>query len=252
MPDLLLVLLFFVVALFYSSIGFGGGSSYLAILSLFLTDFDLIRATALSCNVAVVGGSVLIFMRQGLFEWRRFVPFVALSIPAAFVGAQFRFSQKLFFILLGLALVAAAAMLLIKIFLKMPAEKKQYPGGTTLSLGAGVGLLSGMVGIGGGIFLSPVLNLMQWDNPKKIAALASFFILLNSLAGLAGLFISNSVNFNSNLIFYLLGAVVIGGQIGSRLSVKLLDPRLIKFLTACLVLYVGIRLLLQYTLGINI
>jgi uncharacterized membrane protein YfcA len=252
MPDTLLVVLFFVVALFYSSIGFGGGSSYLAILSLFLTDFNLIRATALSCNVAVVAGSVFIYLRQGLFDWRRFVPFVVLSMPAAFAGAQFRFSQEMFFILLGLALVAAASILLIKMFLKMPVEKKEYANGTTLGLGIGVGLLSGLVGIGGGIFLSPVLNLMQWDNPKKIAALASFFILVNSLAGLAGLLISNSLAFDSPLIFFLLGAVIAGGQIGSRLSVKLLRPQVIKLLTACLVLYVGLRLLLLHTLGINI
>lgn len=252
MPDTLLVVLFFVVALFYSSIGFGGGSSYLAILSLFLTDFDLIRATALSCNVAVVAGSLFIYLRQGLFDWRRFVPFVALSMPAAFIGAQFRFSQEIFFVLLGLALVAAASMLLIKIFLKMPVEKKEYSKGITQGLGIGVGLLSGLVGIGGGIFLSPVLNLMQWDNPKKIAALASFFILVNSLAGLTGLLISNSLGFDFPLIFFLLGAVIAGGQIGSRLSVNLLRPQVIKLLTACLVLYVGLRLLLHHTLGINI
>lgn len=250
--DILLVFLFFCVALFYSSIGFGGGSSYLALLSLFIIDFEIIRTTALICNVAVVTGSVIVFWNRGLMDWRRFVPFVAVSIPAAFIGAQFRFSQEVFFIILGVALITAALLLFWEIPKGGEAGKTNYSCTTTLGIGGGVGLLSGLVGIGGGIFLSPVLNLMHWDRPKKIAALASFFILANSLSGLGGLVVSNHFRVQLPLVVFLLLAVIVGGQIGSRLTVRWLSPKLIKLLTAVLVLYVGFRLLLGHAFGITI
>lgn len=251
-PELLIVVLFFLVALFYSSIGFGGGSSYLAIMSLFFSDFQLIRTAALICNVAVVLGNVIIFYNRGLIDWKRFWPVVAVSIPAAFLGAQFRLSQQVFFVLLGLALVASALMLLVKTSAGNGSATKSYAREVSLSLGGGIGLLSGLVGIGGGIFLSPVLNLMQWDNARKIAALASFFILVNSLAGIGGLLLSDAFRFEIPFLFYLIAAVIAGGQIGSRLTVNVLNPRLIKLLTACLVLYVGLRLVLLHSMGIII
>lgn len=250
--DILLVILFFFTALFYSSIGFGGGSSYLALLSLFVADFELIRTTALMCNVAVVTGSVLVFWNRGLMDWRRFVPFVAVSIPFAFLGAQFRFSQEAFFIILAIALIVAALLLLWEISKGKDVVRVKYSSTTTLGIGGGVGLLSGLVGIGGGIFLSPVLNLMHWDRPKKIAALASFFILANSLSGLGGLVVSNHFRVQLPLLIFLLLAVIVGGQIGSRLTVKILSPKFIKLLTAVLVLYVGFRLLLGHAFGITI
>ena len=251
-PDILLVILFFFIALFYSSIGFGGGSSYLALLSLFLADFELIRTTALICNVAVVLGSVLVFYQRGLMDWRRFTPFVAVSIPAAFLGAQFRFSQEVFFIILGIALITAALLLFWEVSKERKTGMISYSSSTTLGLGGGVGLLSGLVGIGGGIFLSPVLNLMHWDSPKKIAALASFFILANSLSGLGGLVVSDHFCVQLPLLVFLVLAVIMGGQIGSRLTVTFLSPKLIKFLTAALVLYVGFRLLLEHAFGVKI
>lgn len=251
-PEILIIILFFLVALFYSSIGFGGGSSYLAIMSLFFADFELIRTTALICNVVVVTGSVILFYKNGLIDWRRFLPVVGLSIPAAFVGAQFRLSQEIFFILLGAALIASALMLLLKVSEGKKAAPKPHNTAASSLLGGGIGLLSGMVGIGGGIFLSPVLNLMQWDTAKKIAALASFFILVNSLSGLGGLFLSGAYRLEFPFLLFLAAAVLVGGQIGSRLTIKVLSPRLIKVLTAALVLYVGLRLVLLHTLGISI
>lgn len=255
-PEVLIVILFFLVALFYSSIGFGGGSSYLAILSLFFIDFHLIRSTALVCNVMVVLGNVILYYKNGLLDLKRFWPVVALSIPAAFIGAQFRLSQELFFVLLGLALVASALMLLIKASASNKTTSKTapktYSRTVSVSVGAGIGLLSGLVGIGGGIFLSPLLNLMQWDNARKIAALASFFILVNSLAGIGGLLLSDAFRFEIPFLFYLIAAVLAGGQIGSRLTVKVLNPRLIKLFTGCLVLYVGLRLFLLHSMGVII
>lgn len=251
-PEILIVVLFFLVALFYSSIGFGGGSSYLAIMSLFFADFELIRTTALVCNVVVVLGSVILFYKNGLIDWRRFLPIVGLSIPAAFVGAQFKLSQEIFFVLLGIALIGSALMLLLKVSEGKKSQSKPYGTAVSSVLGGGIGLLSGMVGIGGGIFLSPVLNLMQWDTARKIAALASFFILVNSLAGLGGLVVSDAFRVEFPLLLFLIAAVLMGGQIGSRLTVNVLSPKLIKLLTAVLVLYVGLRLVLLHTVGISI
>lgn len=252
MPDLLLIGLFFLVALFYSSIGFGGGSSYLALLSLFFGDFHLIRTIALLCNVAVVLGSVVLYYRRGLIDLRKFLPFVLVSMPAALLGAQFRLSQQLFFIILGGALIVSALMLLLKTVQRKEVRKRDYAKGVTYSLSGGIGFLSGLVGIGGGIFLSPTLNLMQWETPKKIAALASFFILANSLAGLSGLALSGDLQLNYPLFLYLILAVIAGGQIGSRMTVNVLRPEIIKLLTACLVLYVGLRLLLWHSMGVKI
>lgn len=252
MSDALLVLLFFLIALFYSSIGFGGGSSYLALLGFLFVDFQLIRSTALLCNVAVVAGSILLYQKKGLLDWRKFWPFVALSIPAAFIGSQFRLSEKTFFIILGVSLIGSALMLLVKTYTQQQQQKEGYAGAVTYSLAGGIGLLSGLVGIGGGIFLSPVLNLMGWDRPKKIAALASFFILANSLTGLGGLALEGVLVLEFPLLLYLLLAVITGGQLGSRMTISWFKPGLIQRLTACLVLYVGLRLVLQYTTGITI
>ena len=251
-PEIIVVLLFFVVALFYSSIGFGGGSSYLAIMSLFFVDFQLIRTAALVCNVVVVTGNVFLFYKNGLIDWKRFLPIVGISIPAAFIGAQFKLSQEIFFILLGVALIASAIMLLLKVREGRNNVPPAYSTKVSYPLGGGIGLLSGMVGIGGGIFLSPVLNIMQWDTARKIAALASFFILANSLAGIGGLIVSDAFRLELPLLLYLVTAVLVGGQIGSRLTVKVFSPKLIKLLTALLVLYVGLRLVLLHTLGIAI
>lgn len=252
-PELLLVVAFFLIALFYASIGFGGGSSYLALLSLFYTNFEFIRTTALICNVAVVLGSVFLFYKKGFFDWKRFLPFVLVSIPAAFLGAQFPLSQAGFFILLGIALIFSALMLLLKIlWQKQKQRTKNYAAASTLGLGGGVGLLSGMVGIGGGIFLSPVLNLMRWDEPKKIAALASFFILANSISGLSGLLVSGGFEVDYTLQLALIAAVFVGGQLGVRLTLGMLNPNIVKSLTAVLVLYVGLRLVMLYGLGIKI
>ncbi|GHA80706.1 sulfite exporter TauE/SafE family protein [Pontibacter akesuensis] len=249
---LLLIVLFFFIAMLYSGIGFGGGSSYLALLSIFYTNFEFIRTTALACNIAVVLGSVLLYYKNGLMDWKRFLPFVAVSIPAAFIGAQFQLSQQVFFILLGFTLIASAVLLLVKTLQSLHTNTKSYPAGSTVALGGGVGLLSGVVGIGGGVFLSPVLNLMRWDEPRKIAALASFFILANSLSGLGGLVASGSLGTDFSLQLLLLFAVFAGGQLGIRLSLGMLKPQLIKSLTAVLVLYVGVRLVLMYSVGIKI
>ena len=232
------------IALLYSSVGFGGGSSYLALLTLVFTSFHTIRTTALLCNLIVVLGSCWLFYKNGRLLFRKFFPFVISSVPMAFLGALFSFSERLFFILLGGALLLASVALTIQTLnIKGNITSRSYGRATAFLLGSGVGLLSGMVGIGGGIFLAPVLHYMKWEKPVIIAALTSFFILVNSLSGIGGLLVSGSFEVNLSETMVLLGAVLIGGQIGVRLTLKRIAPRTIRLLTALLVFAVGSRVL---------
>ncbi|MEX0769490.1 MAG: sulfite exporter TauE/SafE family protein [Balneolaceae bacterium] len=243
--------IFFLIALFYSSVGFGGGSSYLAILSLFFTDFYEIRSTALVLNICVVTIGTFIFIRKRVFNLKQFWPFLALSIPMAYFGAQLRLTQQGFFLILGFALMLAGCFMILK-FVKYNLQSKNFSLSKKLSLGGSVGLLAGISGIGGGIYLSPLLNLMDWKNPRTIASLASVFILVNSISGLIGLNIAGTFQVNQNLIFQLIIAVVLGGSIGSYLSNEKFNVRIIGVLTAILVMYVGVRLVLLHGFGIRI
>ena len=247
----ILPFIFFFIALFYSSVGFGGGSSYLAILSLFLGDFYEIRSTALVLNVCVVTIGTFIFIRKRVFDFSQFWPFLLLSIPMAYLGAQLRLTQEAFFLILGAALMMAGFFMILK-FVKYRVESKNFSLTKKLSLGGSVGLLAGISGIGGGIYLSPVLNLMEWKNARTIASLASVFILVNSLSGLIGLNVAGTFQVDTDLILKLLVAVVLGGSIGSYLSNEKFNARIIGVLTAILVTYVGLRLILLHGFGIKI
>lgn len=222
----------------------------MAVLSLFLTDFPTIRTVALLCNVAVVVGNCYIYWRAGSLSIGKALPFVLISVPAAFIGGNLPLTERGFFLILGVALVSSA---LLMVYQKGPSSapsiKRSLPL-TSSALGGGIGLLSGMVGIGGGIFLSPVLHLMRWDTTVRIAALASFFILVNSLAGLTGLVVAGDFKVGGWLPWCLIGAVMVGGQLGSRLGIGKLGSRYIRLATAVLVLYVGLRLVLRYGFGI--
>ncbi len=246
-----LPIVFFLIALFYSSVGFGGGSSYLAILSLFLTDFYEIRSTALILNICVVTIGTLFFIKNSVFNLKKFWPFLAASIPLAYLGAQLRLSKTSFFMVLGIALVLAGIFMLLR-FAKKKLDSKQFSNSKKLLLGGSIGLLSGISGIGGGIFLSPVLNLLKWTNPRTIASLASVFILVNSISGVIGLNVAGTFRLNSGLMLQLVVAVVIGGSIGSYLSNKKFNLKFLGVLTSILVLYVGFRLILMHGFGIQI
>ncbi|WP_373517198.1 sulfite exporter TauE/SafE family protein [Pricia sp.] len=245
---ILLCLGFFVVATLYSSVGFGGGSSYLALLALFLGGFFAIRSIALICNLIVVSGSTYLYFKEGHAKIRDFLPFVITSIPLAFIGASFRLEEHIFFILLGFSLVTSSLFLAWQTFSKKtPLERvKTYPKYLSYVLGGGIGLLSGLVGIGGGIFLAPILNHLRWDKSIKIAALASFFILVNSLSGIAGLVQGDMLQLPWKETLALAASVLIGGQLGIRISLKRLTPNGIKRVTALLVFVVGIRILVKY------
>jgi uncharacterized protein len=241
-----LVLFFFVIAFIYSSVGFGGGSSYLAILALYPLSFKEMRLTALICNIIVVVGGTIVFVQKKQVDFRKILPLILASVPFAFVGAMMKISQQTFFIVLGVALILAAVLLWINTAIIRNHERELSQKTTVVKnslLGGAVGFLSGMVGIGGGIFLSPVLNLVKWDTPRKIAATASVFILVNSISGIAGQLFGLSPGINWLQIVFLAAAVFIGGQLGSRMGAVKFNQLLIRRITAIVVLLAGIEVL---------
>lgn len=237
--------LFALVALIYASVGFGGGSTYTALLGLWGVDYKLIPVIALLCNIIVVTGGSIRFVRAGLVKWPQVVPLLVVSAPLAFLGGLVPLKQWLFLMILGIALLLSAIALVTQPD-KMAPRKLSRP--VLLSISAGVGLLAGLSGIGGGIFMAPVLHLVRWDNARRIAAFASLYILINSVTGLTGQIIKaghQSLAGPASQYWPLLVAVLVGGQIGSMLGMRFLTPRLLRTLTALLVGYAAIRLLWQ-------
>lgn len=237
--------LFALVALIYASVGFGGGSTYTALLGLWGVDYKLIPVISLLCNIVVVTGGSVRFVRAGLVKWPQVVPLLVVSAPLAFVGGLVPLKQWLFLMILGTALLFSAIALVAQPD-KMAPRKFSRP--ILLSISAGVGLLAGLSGIGGGIFMAPVLHLVRWGNARRIAAFASLYILINSITGLTGQIIKagpQSLAGPASQYWPLLLAVLVGGQIGSMLGMRVLTPRLLRTLTALLVGYAAIRLLWQ-------
>ncbi len=248
MPQL--AALFAITALLYASVGFGGGSTYNALLVLHGTDYRILPAIALLCNIIVVAGGTWRFVRGGRIDWRRVWPWFVLSIPAAWLGGFVPVSESLFIGLLGGALLVAGGQLVFERQRVVAAgEERRVAPALAVGIGGGLGFLAGLVGIGGGIFLAPILYLLRWGEPRAIAALCSLFILVNSLAGLAGQ-VGKLGQHEVATIAYdywlLFPAVLIGGQIGSRLATDKLPPLLIKRMTALLILYVAMRLLWRW------
>jgi uncharacterized protein len=237
-------LLFLLIAFIYALAGFGGGSSYLAVLALWGVPMELMRPTALLCNIVVVTGGTYIFWRNGHLNLRSIWPLVAVSVPAAFAGGAMVMNKQTFLLTLGISLIAAAFLMLLPV--QKPEQDRSKPQSLILLvvLGGGIGFLSGLTGIGGGIFLSPVLHLLRQDTAKRIAATASFFILANSIAGLSGQLWKGGFGINWLFALPLMLAVLAGGQLGSRLSAYRLPSDYVRYATALLVLYAGIRLLM--------
>lgn len=241
----LLALAFLVTALLYASVGFGGGSTYAALLALSGLDYRLLPLVALASNIVVVAGGSIRFARAGLTPWRRAAVIVAVGAPLSFLGGLTPIKESAFLMLLGCSLVLTALTMLIPV--------RDGDEGAPMRLArwmplasAPLGYVAGLVGIGGGIFLAPLLHLVRWDQPRAIAATASLFILVNSLFGLAGQLLKNGPGLFGVALgaaLPLLLAVVIGGQVGSLLAARLLPAQWIRLLTALLVLVVGVRLL---------
>lgn len=243
-----ILFIFLVIAFVYSSVGFGGGSSYLAILTLYAFPFQEMKLAALTCNIIVVTGGSIIFIRNNQVNWKKIIPLIVTSVPMAFLGAAIELEQDTFFVILGSTLIAASVLLWLKnrnntegeIVAKEPNYVRDG------IVGGLVGFLSGLVGIGGGIFLSPILNLIKWDSPKKIAATASVFILVNSLSGIAGQLVSVTDYINFGRIGILCAAVLIGGQIGSRMGAIKFNQLVVRRVTALLVFVAGTEVLIRH------
>lgn len=241
----LLALAFLVTALLYASVGFGGGSTYSALLALSGLDYRLLPLISLACNIVVVTGGSIRFARAGLTPWRKALVIVALGAPASFAGGLTPIKEATFLALLGASLVLTSLTMLIPVRENKDGAPSQFARWMPLAA-APLGYFAGLVGIGGGIFLAPLLHLARWHEARGIAATAGLFILVNSLFGLAGQLLKNGPGLFGTALgaaLPLLVAVVIGGQIGSLLAARLLPPQWIRWLTALLVLVVGVRLL---------
>ena len=241
-----LIAAFFLAALLYASVGFGGGSTYNALLALAGVDYRILPLIALSCNIVVVAGSTIRFARAGVTPWRGALMLTAIAAPAAFLGGLTPIGEGPFLTILGASLLLTAATMFLPVAKSEGASKKAAP--LVLLAAVPLGYLAGLVGIGGGIFLAPLLHLARWNSARAIAATASLFILINSLFGLAGQIIKGGEGrflaaFDFGLPLIL--AVAIGGQIGSLLALKFLPQRWIRWGTAFLTAWVGARLLLS-------
>jgi uncharacterized protein len=241
----LLLISFFFIALIYSSVGFGGGSSYLALMAqpFFGLLPEVIRPTALLCNIVVVTGGTIIFYKQGKLPWKEIWPFLMASVPMAFVGGFWKLQDSVFFILLGITLLIASAFLWIQQDAKRVSSLRIDHTISKTFLGGVIGFLSGLVSIGGGIFLAPILHFLNWAEAKKISALASVFILVNSIGGLVGQFARGLPALDWQFIVSVLVAVLLGGQIGSRLGVKRFNALYIRRITALLILIAAVNIL---------
>lgn len=244
---LALAVAFFVTAALYASVGFGGGSTYTALLTLGEADFKILPTISLICNVIVVSGGAFRYIRAKQVDWPRVLPLVLVSAPLAWLGGLTPIRQETFTLILALALLAAGLLLLFQ--REYGEEGKPTCSEANLFdylAGAGTGYLAGLVGIGGGIFLAPILHLTRWGNSRAIAATACLFILINSLAGLGGQFMKlGTSGAGAALTPYwpLAIAVLIGGQLGSFASLKLLSQNMVRRVTALLIVYVAGQLL---------
>ena len=241
---IILSIFFFITAIFYSSVGFGGGSTYLALMLIWDIPYYIFPILALICNIIVVSGNSLNYVRSGNLNLKLLTPYLIGSIPFAFFGASISITKELFEILLFVILIIAGIFLLIesKSFNDDQIKINSIPKIISLLIGSIIGFTSGIIGIGGGIFLSPILFLMKAGYPKQIATTASLFILINSIFGVAGQ-LTKDVVFDEFLNFWpLFIAVLIGGQIGNFLNIKFLSGKTLATITSLLVMFVAIRM----------
>lgn len=235
----LIAALVFVVAVLYSSVGFGGASSYLAVMSMFNISPSLSASLALTLNILVASITFTNYARQRHFRWNLLWPFLVGSVPAAFIGGTIKLGSTLYEILLNLILVYVALRLFF--MPKIPNSEtngSRHPGiRVALAVGAGLGFVSGMIGIGGGIFLSPIIVLTKWGTAKEAASSSAGFIVINSISGLLGRAAGGTLEYTTvSLLFILVG--VIGGFIGSYVGAKYLSTRTVQVLLGVVLLIV--------------
>ena len=241
---IILSILFFVTAILYSSVGFGGGSTYLALLLIWGVPYYIFPVIALFCNIIVVSGNCFSYIKAKNLNLKLLIPYLIGSIPLAFIGGSLPIEKKLFEILLFLILSIAGILLLLnfKSYDDKEESYKKIPIVLSILIGGILGFVSGIVGIGGGIFLSPILFLIRAARPKHIVTAASIFILINSVSGIIGQLTKNAVLNEIQNYWFLLLAVLIGGQVGNFLNLKIFPTRILALVTAGLVLFVAVRM----------
>ena len=241
---IILSIFFFITAILYSSVGFGGGSTYLALLLIWDIPYYIFPVIALVCNIIVVTGNSINYLRAGNHNIKLLIPFLIGSIPLAFLGGTLKIDKEIFEILLFLVLSLAGFLLLLnnKAYENKKIIIRKLNSIVSIIIGSILGFVSGVVGIGGGIFLSPILFLLKADNPKNIVTTASLFILVNSISGVFGQLTKE--NIFSELIIYLplFLSVLIGGLLGNYINLKIFSNRVLALITSLLVIFVATRM----------
>ena len=241
---IILSILFFVTAILYSSVGFGGGSTYLALLLIWDIPYYIFPIIALFCNIIVVSGNSINFIRSGNINLKLVLPYLVGSVPFAFFGASLSLDKDIFELILFIILIIAGFFLLIesRFFNQKNLKINKVPKFISISIGSIIGFFSGLVGIGGGIFLSPLLFLLKAGYPRNITSSASIFILINSIFGVGGQLTKDIVLSEFLNYWPLFLSVLIGGQIGSFLNIKFLSNKILAFITSLLVIFVAVRM----------
>ena len=241
---IILSILFFITAILYSSVGFGGGSTYLALLLIWDIPYFIFPIIALLCNIIVVSGNSFNYIRAGNHNFKLILPFLIGSVPLAFFGGTLKIEKDIFEILLFFVLSIAGILLLInnKSYENNNLIIKKLNFFISLIIGSILGLISGIVGIGGGIFLSPILFLLKAEKPKIIVTTASLFILVNSISGVFGQLTKENIIAEISNYISLFICVFIGGLLGNYLNLKIFTSRVLAILTALLVMFVSIRM----------
>ncbi len=241
---IILSILFFITAVLYSSVGFGGGSTYLALLLIWDVPYYIFPIIALFCNIIVVTGNSINYVRAGNHNFKLLIPFLIGSIPLAFIGGTLIVKKEIFEILLFLVLSIAGLLLLInnKSYEDKNIIIKKLHLFVSILIGSVLGLISGIIGIGGGIFLSPILFLLKADKPKNIVTTASLFILINSIFGVLGQLTKENILNEIILYWPLFLTVLIGGLFGNYLNLKIFSNRVLALITSLLVIFVAIRM----------
>lgn len=236
-----IAILILVVALLYSTVGHAGASGYLAVMALFGIAPIVMKPTALMLNIIVALIGTVRFCRAGFFSWRTFWPFAVASIPTAFIGGSLTLPVYAYKSIVGVVLLYSAVRLFLSAGSADNRKTTLVPIWMALILGVGIGLLSGLTGVGGGIFLSPVLLLMNWAKTKETCGVAAAFILFNSIAGLLGNV--SAISFIPSGITYWAPAALVGGWIGTELGTKLLPISEIRKWLAVVLVLAGLKLM---------
>ena len=241
---IILPILFFITAILYSSVGFGGGSTYLALLLIWDIPYYIFPVIALICNIIVVTGNSINYVRAGNHNFKLLTPFLIGSIPMAFFGGTLKIDKEIFEILLFLVLSIAGFLLLLnnKAYENKKITIRKINFVISITIGSILGLISGVVGIGGGIFLSPILFLLKADKPKNIVTTASLFILVNSISGVFGQLTKESIFIELIIYLPLFLSVLIGGLLGNYINLKIFSNRILALITSLLVIFVAMRM----------